>query len=419
MADGGENNENANVPPRTNDQAYTPASNVNMNIDEMGREQANTANQTTPQDLALEIEPEITPQAQATQITPQDMTTQITPQTDTFPDVTQIGAGLDNTIASLEQVIKDVKLPAQQEIMDIDIDSETDKLLNSSQESLQTGLQNVLDSMKINDDTPDENPEEDSATRRSLRIKIRREPASQEYEKITAKKNAPAQQVSESNETNEKTKTTKKKKKKQVKRQSTELEEIAELKKIIKINDELIEEDDIRIKKLEEELDNTLNRLDNVNGDNTKLIQENEKLTQINKQLEEEASNQQEVIRTLKNELENVNYKTNEKQQAQIQELDNITREQEKTINNLKEELDDTKNRFTQLEGLLETMRHRNNLQERRIAQLKRTLSSDDEKETPTKRSRQTQEQEPRRYRDTTAREHTEHPRKIESQKDA
>ena len=338
------------------------------------------------------------------------MATQITPQVDNFPDVTQIGAGLDNTIASLEQVIKDVKLPAQQEIMDIDIDSETDKLLNSSQESLQTGLQNVLDSMKINDDTPDENPEEDSATRRSLRIKIRREPASQEYEKITAKKNAPAQQVSESNETNEKTKTTKKKKKKQVKRQSTELEEIAELKKIIKINDELIEEDDIRIKKLEEELDNTLNRLDNVNGDNTKLIQENEKLTQINKQLEEEASNQQEVIRTLKNELENVNYKTNEKQQAQIQELDNITREQEKTINNLKEELDDTKNRFTQLEGLLETMRHRNNLQERRIAQLKRTLSSDDEKETPIKRYRQTQEHEPKRNRDTTAREPTEHP---------
>ena len=216
MADGGENNENANVPPRANDQAYTPAPNVNMNIDETGRQQANTVNQITPQYIAPEVAPEITPQAQATQITPQDMTTQITPQTDTFPDVTQIGAGLDNTIASLEQVIKDVKLPAQQEIMDIDIDSETDKLLNSSQESLQTGLQNVLDRMKINDDTPDENPEEDRVARRSLRIKIRRDPANQENEKTTGKKNAPAQQASESNETNEKTKLAKKKKKKQV-----------------------------------------------------------------------------------------------------------------------------------------------------------------------------------------------------------
>ena len=73
-----------------------------------------------------------------------------------------------------------------------------------------------------------------------------------------------------------------KKKKKQVKRQSTKLEEIAELKKIIQINDELIE--DIRIKKLEEELDNTLNRLDSTNEDNTKLTLENEKIIQTNKQ---------------------------------------------------------------------------------------------------------------------------------------
>ena len=319
--------------------------------------------------------------------------TQITPQVtyevnNTIPMTTP--RDINNTIASLEEAIRDANRDLltqneneQQDKMEIEIDSDTDRLLNSSQGSLQTGLKNVLDNMKIQDDTPEENPEDDPATRRSLRIKIRLDPPEKKNNPHQPeKKNNPPQPSNEGSETNEKPKTTKKKKR-SAKKQPTELEEITELKKIIKINEELIEEDDIRIRRLEDHLDNTLNELDNIREENTQLTRRNEKL-------EEENSNQQAIIKTLEDEQKNFNKKQNEALQAQVHDLDQITTSQKRTISNLQQELDDTKDKFNQLEGLLETMRHRNSVQEKRIAQLKRSLSSDDEKPVASKRSRQT-----------------------------
>ena len=349
MADVDENNRKYDDGNKTSDSADTPAPNMdvnNMKINEKINNQDKPATQITP--------PE-NPAQRTHQETLEDLTAQ--------PMTTQNLTGLDNTIASLEQVIKEVNQDntiQRQEQMDIDIDSETDRLLNSSQESIQSGLRNVLDNMKINDEASDDILEEDPAARRSLRIKTRLDPSNQEKEKEkkTEKKILPP--ANTASDTNGKNKSTRKKKKPK-QRQATELEEIAELKKIIKINEELIEEDDTRIKQLEEELDNTLNKLDNTNEENSRLVR-------ANRQLEEEISNQRKTIKNMERELQKSNEKTNEKLQNQIQELDKITNNQEKTIKDLKEELEDTKSRFTQLEGLLDTMRHRNNLQEKRIA---------------------------------------------------
>ena len=240
--------------------------------------------------------------------------------------------------------------------------------------------------MKIHDDTPDEthenpddNPDEDPSTRRSLRIKIRLEPGT---------KNNTNQPSNDGNETVEKNRPAKKKKK-PAKKQSTEQETITELKKIIKVNEELIEEDDIRIKKLEDDLDNTLNRLENTKEENFHLATSNKKLEDKVARQQEEIASQQELIKKLETEQKTTSKVQNEKLLTQIKELDKITTNQERTIETLKEELDDTRNKFTELEALLDTMRHRNNLQERRIEQLKRTLSSDDEKQVPSKKPRQ------------------------------
>ena len=390
MADADENNRNNDNGNKTNDTADTPAPNMDVNDTKINEKIDNQGIPTT------QITQPENPTQRRHQETLEDLTAQ--------PMTTQNMTGLDNTIASLEQVIKEVNQDntiQRQEQMDIDIDSETDRLLNSSQESIQTGLRNVLDNMNINDEASDDILEEDPTARRSLRIKIRLEPNNQEKEKEkkTEKKiPPPANAASAASDTNEKSKPTKKKKKPK-QRQATELEEIAELKKIIKINEELIEEDDTRIKQLEEELDNTLNKLDNTNEENNRLVR-------ANRQLEEEISNQREIIKNMERELQKSNEKINEKLQNQIQELDKITNSQEKTIKDLKEELEDTKSRFTQLEGLLDTMRHRNNLQEKRIDKLKRTLSSDEEKQIPNKRTRQT--------REATNRELTEDTRKTE-----
>ena len=76
-------------------------------------------------------------------------------------------------------------------------------------------------------------------------------------------------------------------KKIQTNNQPTKLDKVTELEKVIEIN----EWDDIRIKKLDE-LDITLNKLDNSKEENSKLIT-------ISKKLKKELARQRELIKTL------------------------------------------------------------------------------------------------------------------------
>lgn len=171
------------------------------------------------------------------------------------------------------------------------------------------------------------------------------------------------------------------------------------MKKIIEINEELIVEDDLRIRKLEEELDNTFNKIEAQTDENNELTLENTRCQQRITQLQQEKKEDQKRIGQLEKELRQANKDNTERLEEQIIELDKINMNQDDITNTQREEMDRMKGKITELHTLLEPMRRRNVVQEKRIAQLKRSLS-DDNRPTPPKRTKQSSSHAPENTRE-------------------
>jgi len=307
----------------------------------------------------------------------------------------------------LDDILKQTGNPSQ-ELNEMDIDSEAEGgLLDSSQDSIQVTLNN----MTIRDTSQEDTPDEEQAIRRSMRNKDKTIPdyitmhqgarskkndkteKLDKPEKKTEKLDKPeksSNQEKPDKDTDQSKQKPLKKKKKAVKRPPTDQEQVIELKKIIQINDDLIEEDDKRIKHLEGELDANLKRVDEMTREIETRAEENTRMQQIVSKLELEKTEDKMRITRLEIEIAQKDKMCTEKLERQIQDLDELSTRQDTTIKKLEDENEAQRTRIRELEDLLETMRRRNTIQEKRIAQLKRTISSDEERPQQTKRTKPT-----------------------------
>ena len=269
----------------------------------------------------------------------------------------------------------------------MDIPSEDDdKLLDSSQELLQE-----LDTMTLNENQAlcNESAEIRRSARNTTRINYvdvhKGKDSSQDRKENKGKSDNTKDTEKPGKETD---KAKLKKKKKTPKKPSTEAEQIEELKKTIKITEELIEEDDTRIKQLEEALENTRERFSLLTEAHETISEENSRLRQKIEEMNQYEAHLQHMIDQLRQQTENVNERLVNNMKRQITELDNTCLHQQEIIENHNQETEEYLRKIKNLEDLLETMRRRNIIQEKRIAQIKRSASSDEEKICPPKKTR-------------------------------
>ena len=280
------------------------------------------------------------------------------------------------------------------------ITPEDERLLDSSQESIHVVLNNM--SLKENEQDKDRantpidraNTPIDELTAASTRRSARNMPR-KNYQDVHAGKdtqeNRPSDDRHDNPDNEERNKPTKKKKK-TPKRTNTETEQIQELKKIIELNEDVIEEDETRIKFLENTLKNTTENFESLTLANECISQENERLRAKLEAAELMIRQQQETIRQLQQQHQNRDEQAIEHLKRQLNKLDNICIHQRETINDHEAERQELQQKIKDMEELLETMRRRNTIQEKRIAQIKRTASasSDEEKQLlPYKKTKQ------------------------------